>query len=90
MKAVLCKALGEPQGLVVEDVEQPVLSPGQVRIDVHACGVNFADTLIVAGKYQVKPRIPVSPGMEISGTVAEGGQGVVRFQTGDRVMAVLD
>ena len=73
-----------------ENIEPPVLSPGQVRIDVHACGVNFADTLIVAGKYQVKPHIPFSPGMEIAGTVAECGQGVVRFQTGDRVMAVLD
>jgi NADPH2:quinone reductase len=90
MKAVLCKALGKPDALVVEEVPAPPLGAGRVRIDVHACGVNFADTLIIAGHYQVKPRVPFSPGMEVAGTVVECGQGVTRVHTGDRVMAVLD
>jgi NADPH2:quinone reductase len=87
MKAVLCKQYGPPSGLVVEDV--PSLHPGegQVVIAVHACGVNFPDTLIIEGKYQFKPELPFSPGAEVAGVVKELGAGVTRFQVGDRVIA---
>lgn len=90
MKAVLCKELGNLESLAVEEVAQPALSPGRVRIGVSACGVNFADTLIIAGKYQIKPPLPFTPGMEIAGTVLECGAGVTRCRAGDRVMATLD
>ena len=87
MKAVLCKQYGPPSDLVVEEV--PSLHPGadQVLIAVHACGVNFPDTLIIQGKYQFKPVLPFSPGAEVSGVVKEVGPGVTRFQRGDRVIA---
>ena len=68
---MLCKELGEPSGLVMGEVAPPALGPGQARIEVHAAGVNFADTLIIAGKYQVRPDLPFAPGMEVAGVVAE-------------------
>lgn len=54
MKAVLCKEWGDPSTLTVEESETPSLASGEVRIAVHAAGVNFADNLMVAGKYQFK------------------------------------
>jgi NADPH2:quinone reductase len=87
MKAVLCKQYGPPESLVIEEV--PLLKPsnGQVVVAVSACGVNFPDTLIIQGKYQLRPDLPFSPGHEIAGTVKEVGEGVTRFKAGDRVIA---
>lgn len=62
MKAVLCKQFGPPDTLVVEDVPAPDCGPGSVRIRVHAAGVNFPDTLIIQGTYQLRPDPPFSPG----------------------------
>ncbi|MBV9453919.1 MAG: NADPH:quinone oxidoreductase family protein [Rubrobacter sp.] len=89
MKAVLCKEWGEPSTLVVEEIEAEPLSAGEVLIEVHASGMNFADTLLIAGQYQFKPSLPFSPGFEVSGVVAEVGDGVEGLEPGDRVMAVL-
>ncbi|MCH8188825.1 MAG: alcohol dehydrogenase catalytic domain-containing protein, partial [Proteobacteria bacterium] len=69
MKAVLCKAFGGPGDLVVEDVAPPALGPADVRIAVHAAGVNFPDVLMITGKYQMKPEFPFSPGLEVAGEV---------------------
>ncbi|HEY7834012.1 MAG TPA: NADPH:quinone oxidoreductase family protein [Ktedonobacterales bacterium] len=88
MKAVLCKAYGPPESLVVEDVSAPTSGQGQVVIQVAASGVNFPDTLIIEGKYQFKPPLPFSPGSEVAGTVAALGKGVSGVRVGDRVMAV--
>jgi NADPH2:quinone reductase len=87
MKAVLCKELGPPEKLVVEQV--PSLRPGkgQVVVNVKAAGVNFPDTLIIQGKYQFKPEPPFSPGGEVAGVVKEIGEGVTRIKPGDRVIA---
>ena len=87
MKAVLCKAYGPPESLVVEDI--PSLEPksGQVVIDVKACGVNFPDTLIIQGKYQYKPEMPFSPGGEVAGIVKAVGEGVTNAKVGDKVIA---
>ena len=65
MKAVLCKVLGPPDKLVIEQV--PSLRPGkgQVLVSVKAAGVNFPDTLIIQGKYQFKPEPPFSPGVSL-------------------------
>jgi NADPH2:quinone reductase len=87
MKAVLCKALGSPESLVVEEVESPAPGPGQVVISVKAAGVNFPDTLIIQGKYQFQPPLPFSPGAEVAGIVKEVGTGVESVKAGDRVMA---
>ncbi|MGQ0577734.1 MAG: NADPH:quinone oxidoreductase family protein [Betaproteobacteria bacterium] len=87
MKAVLCKELGLPEKLVVEEVPSPKAARGQVVVSVKACGVNFPDVLIIQGKYQFKPELPFSPGGEVAGIVKEVGEGVARLKRGDRVIA---
>jgi NADPH2:quinone reductase len=87
MKAVLCKAYGPPESLVIEEVEPLKPGPGQVVIGVKACGVNFPDTLIIEGKYQFKPEMPFSPGGEVAGVVKEIGDRVTGVNVGDRVIA---
>ncbi len=67
----------------------PTPGRGQVLIEVRATGVNFADSLMVAGRYQTRPPLPFSPGLETAGVVAACGEGVTRFAPGDRVMAIL-
>jgi len=90
MRAVVCRTLGGPADLTVEDIPPPEMTATGVRIGVRAVGLNFADTLLVAGRYQVKPPLPFSPGLEVAGTVLECGPGVDRCEPGDRVMAVID
>ena len=62
--------------------------PGEVRIRVGFCGLNFADSIIVAGRYQVKPELPFTPGFEASGEIVELGEGVDDLALGDRVIAL--
>jgi NADPH2:quinone reductase len=89
MKAVLCREWGDPESLRVEEVARAPLGPSEARIRVHACGVNFADTLMVAGKYQVKPEFPFTPGLEAAGEVIEIGPEVKHLRVGQRALAVL-
>jgi len=88
MKAVLCKAFGPAETLVLEEVASPEPKKNEVLIDVHAAGVNFPDTLIIEGKYQFKPPFPFSPGGEAAGTVAAVGEKITHLKPGDRVMAL--
>jgi len=88
MKAVLCKAFGPAENLVVEDLDSPQIKKGEVLLDVHAAGVNFPDTLIIEGKYQFKPPFPFSPGGEAAGVVAAVGEKIAHLKVGDRVMAL--
>ncbi len=87
MKAVLCKKLGPPEDLVVEDIPSLVPQAGQVVVAVKAAGVNFPDTLIIQGKYQFKPEPPFSPGGEVAGVVKVVGEGVTGVKVGDHVIA---
>jgi len=87
MKAVLCKAYGMPDTLVVEELEPLHPGKGQLVVSVKACGVNFPDTLIVQGKYQFKPELPFSPGSEVAGIVKEVGEEVKGYKAGDHVIA---
>ena len=64
MRAVICRAWGDPEGLAVEYVAPPMPGPGEVVIDVKATGVNYADAIMVAGRYQTRPAFPFSPGLE--------------------------
>ena len=89
MRAVLCHELGGPENLVVGEAETPTPGPGEIRLAIHAAGVNFGDTLMLRGKYQEKPPLPFSPGMEAAGVVDALGDGVDNFAVGDRVMATL-
>jgi NADPH2:quinone reductase len=89
MKAILCHGWGGPDGLRFEEVAPAPLGPHQVRIRVHACGINFADTLVIAGKYQVKPPFPFSPGIEVAGDIVEVGARAGGLRPGQRVCAFL-
>lgn len=88
MRAVLCKQLGPPEALVVEEVEPLRAEPGTVVVSVKAAGVNFPDTLIIRGKYQFRPDPPFSPGSEAAGVVKEVGAGVAGVSPGDRVIVL--
>lgn len=88
MKAVLCKAYGPASTLSLDEAADPVAKDNQVVIDVHAAGVNFPDTLIIEGKYQVKPPFPFSPGGEAAGVVSSVGSQVTHLKPGDRVMGL--
>jgi NADPH:quinone reductase len=89
MRAVVCRALGPFDNVVVEQVDSPVAGSGQVLVSVRAAGVNYVDGLMCQGRYQIKFPTPYVPGGEIAGVVsavseeADGG-----FALGDRVMAL--
>lgn len=89
MRAMLCHAWGEVESLKLEDIAPPVPGPDEVLIDVKATSINYADAIMVAGRYQTKPPFPFSPGLETAGVVAQCGEGVTQFRPGDRVMAML-
>ena len=88
MKAVLSELPGLPESLVVRDIPMPEPGKGEVRIKVHAVGVNFPDVLIIQDKYQSKPPRPFSPGGEAAGVVDALGEGVTGVTVGDRVIAM--
>ena len=83
MRAMQVVELGAP--LELREVARPVPGPGELLLRVHACGLNFADTLIAVGRYQEKPPLPFSPGMEICGTVVACGPDTASFSINDRV-----
>lgn len=89
MKAVVCKAWGLPETLVIDDLPERSPGPGEVLVDVMAAGVNFPDVLIIQNKYQFKPELPFSPGNELAGVVRGVGEGVDGFKAGDRVFAFV-
>src|SRR6202023_4170382 len=86
MKAILCHRFGTPDDLVLADIPDPVAGPGEIVAKVEAVGLNFFDTLIIAGKYQTKPPLPFSPGGEFAGVIESVGTGVTGFAPGDRVL----
>ncbi|MBL8549482.1 MAG: NADPH:quinone oxidoreductase family protein [Hyphomonadaceae bacterium] len=88
MKALLSKAPGPPESLVLEEIPAPVAGEGQLVIDVKAASVNFPDSLMIQDLYQFKPPRPFAPGGEVGGIVKAVGAGVTRFKVGDRVLAV--
>ena len=87
MKALLCKTLGLPDTLRVEEIPDPVPGPGQVLVEMKAAGVNFPDALLIQGKYQFKPPLPFAPGAELAGVVVALGEGVKGVKLGQSVIA---
>src|SRR5688500_10873119 len=77
MRRVVCRAFGPLSDLVVETAPDLVAGDGQVVVDVAAAGASFADALMVQGRYQVKPPLPFTPGMEVAGTIAGTDERVV-------------
>lgn len=88
MRAVVLRNYGPPPQIGVENVAAPELKPGHVRIRVHAVGFGFPDALQVAGKYQIKPDVPFTPGNETAGVVIEAAPDVSAAKRGDRVLAM--
>ena len=89
MKAVLCQGFGPPEDLVMADVPSPQLRPGQAKIKVRACGVNFPDVLMIQGLYQLKPPFPFTPGLEVAGDIIDVAGNVDRLHVGQRVAATM-
>ncbi len=89
MKAIVCKEWAKPEALSYEDLPDLEAGDGEVVIAVKACGVNFADALMVQGLYQVKPPLPFTPGFEVAGDILAVGEGVA-LKVGQRVATVLD
>lgn len=87
MRAVICRAYGEPESLEVGELPSPALTPDGVRIRIRAVGLNFPDILSVQGRYQWKYPFPFAPGMECAGDVLEVGPKVTQVRVGDRVAA---
>jgi NADPH2:quinone reductase len=87
MRALLSTATGGPETLTLGDLPAPVAEAGAVVIDVHACAINFPDTLIIEDRYQFKPPRPFAPGGEVAGIVSAVGEGVTHLKVGDRVIA---
>jgi len=89
VKAILCTRFGTADDLVLTDIAEPVAGPGEVVATVKAVGLNFYDTLIIAGRYQKQPPLPFSPGGEFAGVVESVGTGVTGFAPGDRVIGYV-
>jgi NADPH2:quinone reductase len=90
MRAMVVRELGEPEKVLrLESVPVPTPGPGRVLIRVRAIGCNFPDILIVQGKYQVKPPLPFSPGLEAAGEIVAVGDGVTSLRPGQRVQALM-
>ena len=88
-RAVFCRQLGPPEKLRLESFASAPLAPGQLRIAIHAAGINFPDILMAAGEYQLKPELPFIPGMEAAGEVIEIAAGVEGVAVGDKVIVKL-
>jgi NADPH2:quinone reductase len=87
-KAVVCRELGPPESLRLETFASAPLQPGQVRVAIHAAGINFPDILMAAGEYQLKPELPFTPGVEAAGEVTEVN-GAAGVEVGDRVIVKM-
>jgi NADPH2:quinone reductase len=88
MRAVVCRELGPPEKLQVEERDDLTPGPAEVIVDVEACGVNFVDALMAQGLYQMKPTLPFVPGSEVAGRIASMGEGVEGVAIGDPVVAI--
>jgi NADPH2:quinone reductase len=87
MRAIVCRELSaDIATLTLEDVTLPPPGPGEVRVRMRAAAVNFPDILTVQGKYQHKPALPFTPGVEGAGDVIAVGQGVTHVRVGERVI----
>ncbi len=85
MKAIRAHAFGGPEVLQLDDLPDPTPGPGQVRVRLHAAGVNPFDTYMLSGTYAIKPALPYSPGADGAGVVEAVGAGVSDVAVGDRV-----
>jgi len=86
-RALIVRALSDDLStLKMEDRALAAPGKGEVKVRLRAASVNFPDILMVQGKYQLKPELPFSPGMEGAGDVVAVGEGVSRVKVGDKVV----
>ncbi|SFI35365.1 NADPH2:quinone reductase [Bradyrhizobium sp. Gha] len=88
-RAVVCRALGVPETLRLEEFPSRALNAGEVRVAIRAAGLNFPDVLMAAGDYQLKPELPFTPGMEAAGDVTEVGAEARGVSVGDKVIVKM-
>ena len=81
--------LGSLESLHVVELPDVALSDGHVRLTIHACGLNFVDSLMIEGRYQIKPPVPYRPGSEVAGVVTEVASDVTTVSVGDRVFVPI-
>ncbi len=89
MRALICRQWGGSDDLSVGEAPIPTPAADELLIRVKATAVNYADSIMVAGRYQTKPALPFSPGLETAGVVAACGADVKNFMPGDKVMAIV-
>lgn len=89
MRAMICRALNGLEALELGELPDPEPGACGVRIKVRAAGVNFADSLMLQGKYQEKPPLPFTPGLEVAGEIDAVGAGIRGLEPGQRVLAIL-
>jgi NADPH2:quinone reductase len=90
MRAVLVREFGGIEAAVMAEVAEPVAEADEVLIAIHAAPVNYADLLVIAGRYQTRPRLPFIPGKSAAGLVTAVGGAATRFHAGDRVLAWVE
>jgi len=88
MRAVRVTEFTDPQEYIIEEIPTPTPGPGELLVAIHTAAINFGDTLIATGRYQVRPKRPFTPGAEFSGTVVAVGDSVTEFEQGDRIAAM--
>ena len=88
-KIVVCRELGPPEKLRLEEIPSMPLKPGEVRVAIRAAGINFPDVLMVAGEYQLKPPLPFTPGVEAAGDVVEVDAAANGVAVGDKVIVKM-
>jgi len=86
---MLCKELGHPEKMVLEELPSPQPKEDEVLLEIKACSVNFPDTLIVQGLYQFKPELPFSPGSDVSGIVKAVGSKVKHLRPGSEAFGIV-
>jgi NADPH2:quinone reductase len=87
-RAVVCRELGPPERLRLENLAPAPPKQGEVRVAIHAAGINFPDILMAAGEYQLKPELPFTPGVEAAGEVIEA-DGAAGVAVGDRMIVKM-
>jgi NADPH:quinone reductase len=87
-RAVVCRELGPPESLRLKTFASAPLKSGELRVAIHAAGINFPDILMAAGEYQLKPPLPFTPGVEAAGEVTEVNA-AAGISVGDKVIVKL-